>query len=288
VVVDARAADAAGLPTTVLPCIPSDSPDLLAADDGTPVLCWDTGCALVDAADDPKLVARPPARAAAQWRRPVATVRDDGGHLAACAGPRCQPLGRRLATQIDHETRRIAEMIRGGRDDLHPVELQATDDLETVTIDGEAWGVRADRKLALAPPKGTAKDSGPGLAHVAANHLVVEWKPCAGPCAFAAITDSLAKKYGTRFEAGSGIELVQLDDDRFVAFSDTGAFTVVELRTGKLVGSLTVPGYPFLEIGQLDDLTFGVVAHDGGYLRLTSVDLSGEPRAHLVRLIPRC
>jgi hypothetical protein len=218
----------------------------------------------------------------------VAPVRDAGGHLAACTGARCKPLGRSLAAEIDHETRRIADMIRGGRDDLHPVELQATDDLETVTIDGDAWSVRTDRKLALPPPVGTSKDSGSPLAHVAGNHLVVEWKPCAGPCAFGAVSDSLAKHYGPTFEAGSGVELTQLDADRFVVISDTGAFTVVELRTGKIVGSLAVAGYPFLEIEQLDDLTFGVVAHEGGYLRLMSIDLTGAPREHLVRLIPRC
>jgi hypothetical protein len=64
VAVDARAADVAGLPTTVLPCIPSNDPDLLVADDGTPVLSWDTAGRSQRCATTAVISPRAPARGA--------------------------------------------------------------------------------------------------------------------------------------------------------------------------------------------------------------------------------
>ena len=282
-------ADSAQLPTIVLPCIPGSGPDLLSTADGEPVLCWDTGCAAFDSQGDLTPAARPPMVALPSWRRPTAVVRDDGGHLAACDGARCQRLGAALAAEIEKRTREIAEKIRGGRDDLRPVTVEATDDLEAVTIDGEPWGVRADRKLAPPPPKTIRpQDAGPVLAHVVGNHLVLEWKPCAGPCAVGAISDSLAKRYGSTFETGSGGDVIQLDDERFVVVADTGVFTIVDLRSGKVTGSIAVAGYPFVAAARLGEMTFGVLAQDRGYLRLTSVDLTGEPQADRGRLVPGC
>ncbi|HUJ56881.1 MAG TPA: hypothetical protein VLX92_00155 [Kofleriaceae bacterium] len=194
-----------------------------------------------------------------------AAVRDDGRGLVACNARGCKPLGKAL----------VAAIAAARRDDAAGGELQVTDDLAVVVLDGKPWRRADDAPLHLVVPRAYAP-AGQELGYrveVMGAWLVSSWTTCAGPCEKSIVTDTAGHHHGALFDSGP---MVRIDDRRVAVISSQQELTVtvLDLVSGKQLGTLDLgAGEDFVHAARVDATTVAFVA---GSYDLTWLDVSAD------------